>query len=182
MSINTVFHHGQILGHHLNEPKFGHATFLATGSIVIGEVEIGDESSIWFNSVVRGDVNFIKIGKRTNVQDLCMCHVSYLKAPLIIGDDVTVGHQCTLHGCVIGNRVLIGMGSTVMDLVEIGDDCLIGAGSLVTEGTKIPAGSLVFGRPAKVIRSLSHDEIEKIKVSAKHYHRLAMSYCGQEIV
>lgn len=168
------------MSHHLKIPQIGEKCFIASNATIIGEVQIKDRSSVWFGAVVRGDVHKIEIGEETNIQDLTMCHVSYQKAGLKIGDQVTIGHSCILHGCTIGNRVLVGMGTTIMDHADIGDDCVIGAGSLVTENTKIPSGSLAFGRPAKVIRPLTLDEISGVQKSAKHYQRVALSYVGGE--
>ena len=123
-------------------PTIGGQTFIDDSAIVIGDVTIGSASSVWFHSVVRGDVHFIKIGDHTNVQDLCLLHVTHDTHPLIIGDQVTVGHHVVLHGCTIHDRVLVGMGAIVMDGAIIGEDCVIGAGALVTEGVTIPPKSL----------------------------------------
>ncbi len=136
---------------------------------VIGDVEIGEESSVWFNAVVRGDVNYIRIGKRTNIQDGCVLHVARRTLPLVVGDEVTVGHNATLHACTVGTRVLIGMGATVMDGAEIGDNSIVAAGSLVTPNTKIPEGSMVMGSPAKVKRELTEEEKRSVRDSAAHY-------------
>jgi len=165
-----------IIDHHGKSPQIKESNFIAPNATIIGEVEIGENTNIWFNTVIRGDVHWIKIGENSNVQDLSMLHVSNGKAPLSIGNEVTVGHRCTLHGCTIKDRVLVGMDSTIMDLAVIGEDVIIGAGSLVTEKTNIPSGSLALGRPAKVVRPLSKEEIAYIKKSAKHYVRLAESY------
>lgn len=161
-------------------PQVQKNVFLAPQSVVIGDVVIGENSSVWFNSIVRGDVNFIRIGSRTNIQDLSMVHVTNKNSPKAspthIGDDVTVGHRVIIHGCTIGSRCLIGMGAIIMDGAVIGDDCIIGAGSVVTEKTVIPAGSLAFGSPAKVIRPLKENELKFLPVSAEHYVKLASSY------
>lgn len=155
---------------YLDKTPIIHSTvFLAEGSQIIGDVEIGEQSSVWFNAVIRGDVNYIRIGARTNIQDGCILHVSRKTYPLIIGDDVTVGHNVTLHACDIKDRCLIGMGATVMDGTEVGEDSLVGAGALVTTKTIIPPRSLVLGSPAKVKRELSNDEVRGIKESANHY-------------
>jgi carbonic anhydrase/acetyltransferase-like protein (isoleucine patch superfamily) len=158
-----------IISHHGKTPEIHETAFIAPSADVIGEVEIGDHSSIWFQVVVRGDVNWIKIGSRTNVQDGSVLHVTRVKSPLTIGDDVTVGHQVTLHGCKIGNRILIGMGAIILDDADIGDDSIVGAGALVTKSTKVPPGSLVMGAPAKVVRPLRPDEMEFLKTSATNY-------------
>lgn len=157
-------------------PKISPSVFLAPGSHVVGDVEIGDGASIWFNTVLRGDVNFIRVGERTNIQDLTMVHVSFRANPTLIGSDVTVGHSSILHACTIGNFALIGMGSVVLDEAEIGDFVLLGAGSLVTQKTKIPSGTKAFGRPAKVVGDLTEKEIAALRFSAAHYQKLAESY------
>lgn len=157
-------------------PRLGESVFVESTARVIGDVEIGPESSVWFQTVVRGDVHFIRIGARTNLQDHTMVHVAKGRHPTIIGDDVTVGHRVVLHGCTIGNRSLIGIGAIVMDGVEIGDECLIGAGALVAPRTIIPSGHLALGQPAKVVRPLRPEEIEKLRKSAIDYCRLAATY------
>jgi gamma-carbonic anhydrase len=167
---------GLILPHHGISPHLGRGTYVAPNASLIGEVVCGEDCSFWFSSVARGDVHSITIGSRTNIQDLSMLHVSYKRAALKIGDGVTIGHQCVLHGCTVGNRVLVGMGSIIMDGAVIEDDVLIGAGSLITEGTHIPSGSLVLGRPAAVKRALNIEELEYLKRSASHYVKVAQSY------
>lgn len=158
-----------ILPHHGIWPKIHETAFVAPSADVIGDVVIGEHSSVWFQVVVRGDVNTIRIGNRTNVQDHSCLHVTRVKSPLKIGDEVTIGHRVTLHGCTVGNRVLLGMGAIVLDDAEIGDDCIIGAGALVTKGTKIPSGSLALGSPAKVVRTLKQEELDFLKKSAANY-------------
>ena len=150
-------------------PKIHETAFIAPSADVIGDVTIGSESSVWFQCVVRGDVHSIRIGKQTNIQDHSMLHVTRKKSPLQIGDEVTVGHRVTLHGCTIGNRILIGMGAIILDDAEIGDECLIGAGTLITKGVKIPSRSLVIGSPGKVIRSLTAEELAFLPKSAANY-------------
>lgn len=150
--------------------KIHESVYIADGAKVVGEkISIGAESSIWFNSVVRqsGDQS-IEVGERTNIQDLSVVHTG-THNPVKIGDDVTIGHMCLIHGCTIGNNTLVGMNSTIMNGAEIGENCIIGAGSLITEGKQIPAGSMAFGRPAKVVRTLTDEEIAKLKLSAKMY-------------
>ena len=137
---------------------------------------IDSESSVWFSSVIRGDVHYIRIGRCTNIQDLSLLHVTHDTHPLIIGNDVTIGHHVVLHGCTIGNRVLIGMGSILMDGAVIRDDCIVGAGSLVTEGTIIPSHSLALGTPARVKRQINEKELAWIKESANNYVRYAQQY------
>ncbi|MFZ5469706.1 MAG: gamma carbonic anhydrase family protein [Myxococcota bacterium] len=150
-------------------PTIPASCFIEDSAQVIGDVVFGEDSSVWFNSVVRGDVNHIRIGRRTNIQDLTMVHVLSKKFPTLIGDEVTVGHHVVLHGCTVGSRVLVGMGAVLMDGVEIGDECIVGAGSLVTPGTRVPPGSLIVGSPAKVRRPLSADERAYLAQSAQNY-------------
>jgi carbonic anhydrase/acetyltransferase-like protein (isoleucine patch superfamily) len=157
-------------------PQVHPSCFVEDSAQVIGDVELGEDSSVWFNTVIRGDVNAIRIGRRTNIQDLTMVHCTTAKYPTTVGDDVTVGHHVVLHGCVIGNRVLVGMGAVVMDGAEVGDDTIIGAGALVTPGTKIPPGSLAVGSPAKVKRALTGEELAFLRESAKHYVHTAAEH------
>lgn len=157
-------------------PKLGEGCFVEDSAQVIGDVVLGDEASVWFNSVIRGDVNPIRIGARTNIQDLSMVHVLHEKYGTLIGDDVTVGHHVVLHGCTVGNRVLIGMGAVLMDGVEVGDDCIIAAGALLTPGTRIPAGSVAVGSPAKVRRPINDEERQWLLQSARNYVRYAREH------
>lgn len=157
-------------------PKIAASAFIEETAIVIGDVVIGEESSIWFNSVVRGDVHYIRIGNRTNVQDLCLLHVTHDTHPLVIGDAVTVGHHVVLHGCTVKDRVLIGMGAIIMDGAVIGEDCVVGAGALVTEGTIVPPKSLLLGAPAKVKRPVTDQELAWIRESAENYVSYARQY------
>lgn len=160
-------------------PKIHETVFIAGNATVIGDVTIGERSSVWFNTVVRGDIHRISIGSRTNIQDNSVIHVTRNRFPATIGDDVTAGHRVILHGCEIRDRCLIGMGSIIMDGTVIEEDVIIGAGSLVTEGMKIPAGTLCFGSPAKVRRNLTPEEKEFIKFSAEHYVGDAKRYLGR---
>jgi carbonic anhydrase/acetyltransferase-like protein (isoleucine patch superfamily) len=146
---------------------------------IIGDVEIGEYSSVWFHAVVRGDVNYIKIGSRTNVQDGCLLHVTKDTHPLIIGSDVTIGHNVVLHGCTVRDRCLIGMGVIALDGAEIGEDSIVGAAALVTEGMKVPARSLTLGLPAKVVRPLTDEEVKGILKSARNYMEYTRNYKGQ---
>ena len=163
-------------------PVLGERVFLHSSCQVIGDVTIGDDSSVWCNTVLRGDVNRIAIGRGTNVQDLNMGHVSHSTAdkpegsPLVIGDYVTVGHSVILHGCTIGNDCLIGMGSIVMDDVVIPDYVMIGAGSLISPGKVLESGMLYMGRPAKAVRKLTDEEIAYLRYSAEHYIRVKNNY------
>ena len=143
---------------------------------VVGDVEIGAESSVWMNVVIRGDVNHIRIGKRTNIQDLTMIHVMRETHPTIIGDEVTVGHSAVVHGTTIENRVLVGMAAVLLNGVHIESDCVIAAGTLLTEGTRIPARSLVMGRPGKVKRQLTDEEVAEIRWYADNYVSYRLDY------
>lgn len=165
-----------ILPHHGVWPQIHETAFVAPSADVIGDVHVGAESSLWFQTVVRGDVHSIRIGSRTNIQDHSMLHVTRKKSPLNIGNSVTVGHRVLLHGCTIGNHVLVGMGSVVMDDAVIGDECVIGAGSLVTQGKKFPPRSLIMGSPAKVIRPLTEEEVGFLEKSAENYVRDSAEY------
>lgn len=164
------------------QPQIDPSVFVAETAVIIGDVTIGPQSSIWYNVVARGDVNFITIGARSNVQDLTMLHVTHKKhaddpgAPLVIGDDVTIGHSVTLHGCTIGNGAFIGMQAMVMDKAVVGEGALIGARALVTEGTVVPPHTLWMGSPAKYKRDLTPDEIEWLKRSANNYVKYAEQY------
>lgn len=152
------------------KPTVGFGVYVSEGARVIGRAELGENVNIWFNSVVRADVNFIRIGKNTNVQDLCMLHVTELNS-LTIGENTSLGHSVVLHGCKIGNGCLIGMGAIILDGAEIGDNCIVAAGSLVAPGKKFPAGSMIKGRPAVLERALTAEEITK---TSNHYR----SYLG----
>lgn len=149
-------------------PSLGERVYTADGAKVIGRAELGDHVNIWFNTVVRADVNFIKIGKNTNIQDLCMLHVTEQNS-LTIGENTSLGHSVILHGCKIGSGCLIGMGAIILDGAVIGDNCLVAAGSLVSPGKTFPAGSMIKGRPAVVERALSAEEINKISNHYKAY-------------
>ncbi len=160
-------------------PKVHPTVFIEDSARVIGDVEIGEHSSVWFNAVVRGDVHYIRIGDRTNIQDNSTLHVTKDVYPLIIGSDITVGHNVTLHGCVVKDRCLIGMGAIVLDNAEIGADSIVGAGALVKEGMKVPPGSLVVGVPAKVVRQTTDEEKARIRHSALNYIAYAKDYTGR---
>jgi carbonic anhydrase/acetyltransferase-like protein (isoleucine patch superfamily) len=143
---------------------------------VIGDVEIGAESSVWMNVVVRGDVNYIRIGARSNVQDGTVVHVQHDTNPTLIGDEVTIGHAAIVHGCVIGHRVLIGMGAIVLTGAQIGEDVIVAAGALVPEGMVIPPKSLVMGLPARVRRPLDDRDLASIRAHADNYVRYRQDY------
>jgi len=150
------------------KPKIKKSAWIAPSADIIGKVKIGKDSSVWYGTVLRGDVAKIKIGNRTNIQDLSMIHVHHGQ-PTILGDDVTVGHQVMLHGCTIGNACLIGMSATILDGAVIGDHSIVGSKSLVTSNKKFPPRSLIMGTPAKRIRELTDTEVEEILQNAKNY-------------
>jgi carbonic anhydrase/acetyltransferase-like protein (isoleucine patch superfamily) len=157
-------------------PTLGSGVFVAPTASVIGDVVIGENSSLWFGTVARGDVFPIRIGARTNVQDNAVIHVTGGKASTTIGNDVTIGHMALVHGCTIGDRCLVGMGSIVLDGAIIEDDCFIAAGSLVSPRMRIPTGSLVMGRPAKVVRPLAPADLEQIREASALYVGYAKDY------
>lgn len=157
-------------------PDIGDGVFIAQNASVIGDVKIAKESSIWYACTVRGDEKEIVIGERTNIQDNSVIHVATMVQGTYIGDDVTVGHGCIIHACTIGNRVLIGMGSTVMDGAKVEDDAMVAAGSLVTPGKVVPSGQLWAGRPAKYMRDLTEDDKKHIMWSSKNYMHLAKKH------
>jgi len=157
-------------------PKLGKNTWVAPSADVIGDVTIGEDCSIWFGTVIRGDVHYITIGDRTSIQDLSMVHITHHKkedrsdgSPTIIGSDVTIGHRVMLHGCIIEDACLIGMSATILDNAVIGKESIVGAGSLVTKNKKFPPRSLIMGSPAKVVRELTDAEVEELYASAKRY-------------
>ncbi|MBI5599370.1 MAG: gamma carbonic anhydrase family protein [Deltaproteobacteria bacterium] len=157
-------------------PKLHGSVFVEASARIIGDVEIGADSSVWFNAVVRGDVNYVRIGERTNVQDNSVLHVTKDTHPLVIGSDVTIGHNAVLHGCTVRDRCLIGMGAIILDNAVIGEDSIVGAGALVTERTNVPPRSLILGHPAKVVRHLRDDEVERISRSARNYMDYTKNY------
>ncbi len=149
--------------------------WVAESASIIGSVVLEDKSSVWFNAVLRGDMDVIHVGEGTNIQDGSTLHTDK-GIPLIIKDHVTVGHQVMLHGCNIGSETLIGMKSCILDNAKIGNNCLIGANTLITEGKKIPDGSLVIGSPGKVVRKLTKEEVLRIRASAQHYIANSINY------
>jgi gamma-carbonic anhydrase len=157
-------------------PKIDESVFVADDAVVIGNVEIGEESSVWFGSVIRGDVNYIRIGDRTNIQDASVIHVSSRDHPTILEDEITVGHRVTLHGCHVETGCLIGIGAIILDGARIGRNSLVAAGSLVTPATVIPPGSLVMGAPARVKRGLTPEELDGLTRSWKNYVELSRRY------
>lgn len=149
-------------------PAIDPTGFVAPGAKIIGDVQIGAESTIWFNAVIRGDEGAITIGKRCSIQDNSTIHL-YEGAPVNIEDEVTIGHNVILHGCTIGKRSIIGMGATILDHAEIGEECIIGANTLIPQGKKIPPRSLVIGSPGKVARELNEKDLELIQLSIDSY-------------
>lgn len=154
-------------------PTLGDDVYIAQGARVIGNVELGDQASVWYNAVIRGDLEQITIGARTNVQDGTVIHIESGQYPTIIGEGVTIGHKALVHACTIGDNCLIGMGSIILDGAVIEDNCLVAAGAVVTPGKTFPEGSLILGSPARAVRELSDEEIEGFRASAAHYVELA---------
>ncbi|MGM0438325.1 MAG: gamma carbonic anhydrase family protein [Bacillota bacterium] len=162
-----------------NEPQIEQEVFIAEGSKIIGDVYIKSGASIWFNTIVRGDLGPIKIGKKTNIQENSTLHIDK-GTPLIVGDNVTVGHNAVLHGCTVNNNCIIGMGAVILNNANVGKNSIIGAGALVPEGKEIPEGSLVLGVPAKITRKLNEKEIKSIQESADHYYELSQKYINEK--
>jgi gamma-carbonic anhydrase len=167
-------------------PKIDSSAFIAETAVIIGDVEIGEKSSVWYNCVLRGDVNFIRIGNRSNIQDLSMLHVTHKEgpddpgAPLIVGNDVTVGHSVTLHGCTLQDGCFIGMQAMVMDKAVIGEGALVGARALVTEGTYVTPHTLWIGAPARYKRDLTTEEIAWLKQSPQNYVKYAEEFIADQ--
>jgi len=167
-------------------PKLGNATFIDPTAVVLGDVELGDDVSVWPLTVIRGDMHRIRIGNRTSVQDGSVLHITHAGPfnpdgfPLIIGDDVTIGHQAMLHGCTLGSRILVGMGAMVMDGAVVEDDVIIGAGSLVPPGKTLKSGHLYVGRPVKEVRALTEKEMEFFTYTAGNYVRLKDKHMAEE--
>lgn len=162
-----------------SHPVIHETAYVADDAIVIGDVEIGAESSVWFGSILRGDVNSIRIGERTNIQDGTIIHVSSKTHPTVLEDEVTLGHRVTLHGCYIETGCLIGMGSIILDGVRVGRNSLVAAGSLLTPNTLVPPRVLVMGSPARVKRELSDDEVKDLERFWRNYVSLSRVYQNQ---
>lgn len=158
------------------EPRIHESAYVTDDAIIVGDVEIGEDASVWFGSVLRGDVNYIRIGARTNIQDQTIIHVSSKGLPTIVEDEVTVGHRVTLHACHVESGCLIGIGAILMDGVRVGANSLVGAGSLLTPGTQIPPRSLVIGSPGRVKRELTDEELESLERSWRNYVELKNKY------
>lgn len=157
-------------------PKVHPTAFVDDSAQVVGDVEIGAESSVWMTVVIRGDVNIIRIGDRTNIQDGTIVHVQHDTHPTRIGNDVTIGHGAIVHGCTIHDRVLVGMGAIILNGATIGEDCIVAAGALITEGATIPPRSLVMGSPGKVKRALTDADVAMIQEFADNYVRYRRDY------
>lgn len=157
-------------------PRIDSEAYVAPGAAVIGDVRVGADSSIWFSCVVRGDVNYIRIGNRTNIQDGTVVHVTRHTGPTVIGSEVTIGHGVMLHACDLRDRCFIGMGATILDDVVVEPNAMVAAGSLVTPGKRVPSGELWAGSPAKFFRKLTEDEIKHIAKSADNYVKLSNEY------
>jgi carbonic anhydrase/acetyltransferase-like protein (isoleucine patch superfamily) len=162
-------------------PRLGRDVFVAPGASVIGDVELGDESSVWFGAVLRGDVMPIRFGARTNVQDGSVVHVTGGSAATTVGDDVTVGHMALLHGCFVGHRVLVGMGSVLLDGSVVEDESIVAAGSLVPPGMRVPARSLAMGRPARVVRKATDEDLAWVREAGRLYVEYARTFASAEV-
>jgi carbonic anhydrase/acetyltransferase-like protein (isoleucine patch superfamily) len=162
-------------------PKLGNNVYIAPNAVVIGDVEIGDNTSIWFSAVLRGDMYPIRIGKNVNVQDGAVVHVTAGIAKTNIGDDVVIGHLALVHGCSVGSRCLIGMGSIVLDNAEVGDECFIAAGALVPPRMKVPNRSFVMGRPGKVVRKVTENDLLSIDAGVASYKEFAAIFASDRV-
>jgi len=160
-------------------PRLGQRVYVDPSAQVIGDVELGDHSSVWMNAVIRGDVHSIRIGAYSNVQDNCVVHVYKEKHPTVLGDHVTVGHSVTLHGCRIGSYCLIGMGAIILNDAKVGEECIIAAGTLVPEGMEIPPRSLVMGLPGKFRRQITEEEREGLRRYAANYFEYKETYLAE---
>ena len=163
------------------KPDVLESAFIAPSADIVGDVTLGKDSSVWHQATIRGDIEPIKIGKGSNVQEQCTLHVD-IDTPLNVGDNVTLGHGVILHGCTIEDGCLIGMGATVLNNAVIGENSIVGAGALVTEGKVFPPNSLIIGSPAKAVKELNEDAIEKVKANAELYVELAGEMAKSEII
>jgi carbonic anhydrase/acetyltransferase-like protein (isoleucine patch superfamily) len=170
MNLEDQFHR-----HLARKPRIHSSAFVAPGAVVIGDVTLGENASVWYQTVLRGDINSIVIGANSNIQDGTVVHLAD-DFGVVVGEFVTCGHQAMIHACTIGSETLIGMGATILDGAEVGSRCIIGARALVTKGTKIPDGSLVMGTPAKIVRQLSLDEQQSLKGWAEKYVAVSRGY------
>ncbi|MFA5011347.1 MAG: gamma carbonic anhydrase family protein [Ignavibacteria bacterium] len=167
----------QYMGIH---PNIHESVYICEGAIIVGDVVLKKDVSVWYNAVVRGDVNYIRVGERTNIQDGAILHNTYKKYPLVIGNDVTIGHGAIIHGCTVKDHVLIGLGAKLLDDCVIGENSFIAAGTLVKEHFQVPEGVLVAGVPGKIVRDLRPEEIEKIRRSAENYLMYVRNYKKDE--
>ena len=179
LSSGLLMEDPRLIAHHGISPTLGADVFVADTARIIGDVEIGDHSSIWYGSVGRGDVHHVRIGDRVNIQDLSVIHVTAGRYGTCVEDDVTVGHRALLHGCTVKQGALVGMGAVVMDQVVVGEWSMVGAGALVPPGAVIPPRTLAVGSPARVRRELTSEELDWLKYSAAHYRDLAVTYMAQ---
>jgi gamma-carbonic anhydrase len=168
-----------ILRHHGVTPEIAESALVHSSAHVIGDVQVGADSSVWFHAVIRGDVERVRIGRRSNVQDHTTIHVTHDRWPTIVGDGVTIGHRVVLHGCTIGDGALVGIGAIVLDGAEVGREALVGAGALVTPGTKLPPRTLALGSPARPVRDLRPEELAHLRDSAERYVAWAKGYRDQ---
>ena len=157
-------------------PRVHPTAFIAKTAEIVGDVEIGENSSVWNGAVLRGDLHYIRVGKNTSVQDNCVLHGTLDKYPTIVGDNVSIGHNAIVHGCMVGDNCLIGMGSIVLENVEIGEWCIIGAGAVVPEGARIPSNSIVMGVPAKVVKRVTEEHKKRMSDNWKIYVKLKDKY------
>lgn len=167
---------GTILPYNGKTPKIAESAFIAPGAVIIGDVEIGEETNIWYNVVIRGDVNTVRIGKRTNIQDGTVCHVTYKTGPLSIGDEVTIGHNAIIHACTLENRSFVGMGATVMDGAVVQTEAMLAAGALLSPKKQVSTHELWSGVPAKLMRAMTEDEVSYMPWSAEHYVKLGQAH------
>ena len=158
------------------EPTIDPTVYIAPGAVIIGDVVIGAESSIWFGTIVRADIHYIRIGAQTNIQDQCMLHVTGGSFPLHVGNRITVGHRAIIHGCTVEDGCLIGMGAVLLDGCHVGEEAVVAAGSVVAEGTQIPPRTLAMGVPATPRREVQEKELARARFSASHYVELAAIY------
>ena len=164
------------------QPKINRSVFIADGVRIIGDVELGEGVTVWFNSVIRGDVNSIKIGPNCNIQDNSCLHVEHQKYSLVLEEGITVGHSVTLHGCYLEHHCLIGMGATILNGARIGAESIVGAGALVPEGMVVPARSVVIGCPAKIRRTLSEEQVLLLYESAERYRQYGLNYSDSTLL
>jgi len=165
----------QLDQHLRKQPSLGSGVYIASGAVVLGDVTLGDRSSVWFNATVRGDINEIVIGEGSNIQDNAVIHLAD-EYGAIIGEYVTIGHSAIVHACTVGNESLIGMGATILDGAEIGNQCIIGANALVKQGMKVPDGSMVLGAPGRIVKALEEEQRRGLKAWAEKYVQNA-AYC-----